>query len=117
MSQHLSTELAAFILTGLVWGATNPFIQRGATYAHRNGRSLLSTKSYLVPQGINLCASLAFTLLSAGSRISRAAPITNAVTLAATTIVGVLLGDPIRSKFLATLGLLCVIAGTYLCTN
>ena len=117
-SYHSSlSSLIPFGLTGIIWGATNPFIQRGAERAHRVNRgSLLRTPEYLIPQVLNLAASAAFTILSSreSTNISRAGPITNAITLATTALTGIILGD--RIKIIpATIGILGVILGTYLC--
>ncbi|CAG9461989.1 unnamed protein product [Pedinophyceae sp. YPF-701] len=129
--------LLPFVLIGVVWGSTNPFIKRGSEaaarraaqrHAKRHGPAkasaatqpgaldLLLTPSYVVPQAINLLGSAAFTALLGYTRVTRAGPVTNAVALSSTALCGWCLGDQLNLK-LAIFGVALVALGTWLCAN
>ncbi|CAE6110628.1 unnamed protein product [Arabidopsis arenosa] len=126
------------VAVGLVWGATNALIRRGAL-AWDNRKSSLTTESppplqirrkimialrdwinlllfwqYSIPFLINLSASATFFALLSHAPISLAVPVTNATTFAATAAFGILLGEETQIG-LALLGTSFIVFGIWLC--
>lgn len=124
---------------GLVWGATNALIRRGALawdnrkssttesppppplqirrkimIALRDWINLLLFWQYSVPFLINLSASATFFSLLSNAPISLAVPVTNATTFAATAAFGILLGEDTQIG-LALLGTSFIVFGIWLC--
>ncbi|XP_034918230.1 uncharacterized protein [Populus alba] len=128
------------ITIGLVWGATNALIRRGALlWDHQSLKSssssslssppkfhqklLSSLKSWLslllfwqysLPFLLNLSASAIFFAILSDTPISLAVPVTNATTFAATAVFGMLLGEDTRVDF-ALLGTGSIVIGVWLC--
>ncbi|URD89107.1 Uncharacterized protein family UPF0546 [Musa troglodytarum] len=114
----MAGDVEKMIAVGIVWGATNAVMRRGAlvwdrklqlrsrTPGHRpRGRllghvlrwiDLLLTWQYSVPFLINLSASAAFFHMLGGAPISVAVPVTNATTFAATAVAAMILGEEMR---------------------
>lgn len=127
------------VAVGLVWGATNALIRRGALawdnrkssttesppppplqirrkimIALRDWINLLLFWQYSVPFLINLSASATFFSLLSNAPISLAVPVTNATTFAATAAFGILLGEDTQIG-LALLGTSFIVFGIWLC--
>jgi len=127
------------VAVGLVWGATNALIRRGAlawdktkssstTESHspplqirrkimialRDWINLLLFWQYSIPFLINLSASATFFALLSHAPISLAVPVTNATTFAATAAFGILLGEETQIG-LALLGTSFIVFGIWLC--
>ncbi|KAH1251715.1 Transmembrane protein 234 [Glycine max] len=104
------------IAVGIVWGATNAIMRRGALlwdealkssakpHPHStlcqkmrisvgNWVKLLSIWQYSIPFLINLSASATFFAILSDAPLSLAVPVTNATTFAATAVFGILLGE------------------------
>ncbi|XP_040871642.1 transmembrane protein 234 homolog isoform X2 [Glycine max] len=104
------------IAVGIVWGATNAIMRRGALlwdealkssakpHPHStlcqkmrisvgNWAKLLSIWQYSIPFLINLSASATFFAILSDAPLSLAVPVTNATTFAATAVFGILLGE------------------------
>lgn len=127
-------EVEKMVAVGLVWGATNALMRRGAiiwdqklkstpqpnTLRHplisaiKNWLNLLLTWQYSLPFVVNLSASATFFAILSETPISLAVPVTNATTFAATAIFGMLLGEEIHVG-LALFGTFLIILGVYLC--
>ncbi|XP_030529964.2 transmembrane protein 234 homolog [Rhodamnia argentea] len=134
-------DVEKMVAVGLVWGATNALMRRGAILwdqslkssapppaggqQHRklHGRVLASLKSWLgliliwqysVPFLINLSASATFFAILSHAPISLAVPVTNATTFAATAVVGAALGEETRLGH-AVLGTGVIVLGVWLC--
>ena len=123
------------ITVGLVWGATNALMRRGALIwdqalksshpppntTHRflsslqKWLNLLLIWQYSVPFLINLSASATFFAILSDTPISIAVPVTNATTFAATAVFGMLLGEETRIG-LALFGTFLIVLGVYICT-
>lgn len=111
---------------GCIWGVTNPFIKSGsATVSAKRGQSppnshglvlYLKTPSFLIPQVLNLCGSLAFAALLSVGELSVVAPIANATALAANTVTDLILGERYNVGYLSS-GLGFVAVGIWLCTG
>ncbi|XP_022145026.1 transmembrane protein 234 homolog isoform X3 [Momordica charantia] len=103
-------DVEKMVAVGLVWGATNALMRRGALLwdqalnSSSNGSSssllrwlkLLSIWQYTIPFLLNLSASATFFAILSDAPISLAVPVTNATTFAATAVFGMLLGEQTR---------------------
>ncbi|KAG7551257.1 putative transmembrane family 234 [Arabidopsis thaliana x Arabidopsis arenosa] len=135
----MKEDMEKMVAVGLVWGATNALIRRGAL-AWDNRKSSLTTESpppplqirrkimialrdwinlllfwqYSIPFLINLSASATFFALLSHAPISLAVPVTNATTFSATAAFGILLGEETQIG-LALLGTSFIVFGIWLC--
>ncbi|KAI9378381.1 hypothetical protein POPTR_018G084400v4 [Populus trichocarpa] len=136
-------DIEKMITIGLVWGATNALIRRGALlWDHQSLKSSSSSSSsslssppkfhqkllsslkswlsllifwqYSLPFLLNLSASAIFFAILSDTPISLAVPVTNATTFAATAVFGMLLGEDTRVDF-ALLGTGSIVIGVWLC--
>ncbi|KAG6589933.1 Transmembrane protein 234-like protein, partial [Cucurbita argyrosperma subsp. sororia] len=109
-------DVEKMVAIGIVWGATNALMRRGAllwdqalkssSNATRSSNKLLSSLrrwlkvlsiwQYTVPFLVNLTASATFFAILSDAPISLAVPVTNATTFAATAVFGMLLGEETR---------------------
>ncbi|XP_062090848.1 uncharacterized protein LOC133797076 [Humulus lupulus] len=127
------------IAVGLVWGATNALMRRGAViWDHAlksshppdptrkpfdrvrtsigNWVKLLAIWQYIIPFLINLSASATFFVILSHTPISLAVPVTNATTFAATAVFGVILGEHTHLGF-AFFGTILIVLGVWLCIS
>ncbi|PVH34733.1 hypothetical protein PAHAL_7G019100 [Panicum hallii] len=121
-------DAASMVAVGLVWGATNALMRRGALVWDRRARAspsssvlrrwaaLLVTWQYSAPFAANLCASAAFFALLGAAPISVAVPVTNAVTFAATAVAAAILGERVRPAP-AALGTALIVLGVWICIS
>ncbi|XP_052734583.1 uncharacterized protein LOC108347553 isoform X2 [Vigna angularis] len=109
-------KMEKMIAVGMVWGATNAIMRRGALLWDEalkssakphpqssmgqkmrislgNWFKLLSIWQYSIPFLINLSASATFFAILSDAPLSLAVPVTNATTFAATAIFGIFLGE------------------------
>ncbi|KAB1208992.1 hypothetical protein CJ030_MR6G022960 [Morella rubra] len=133
-------EVEKMIAVGLVWGATNAIMRRGALLwdqaLESTSRSpqqanpskpldkvlasvnswltLLSIWQYSVPFLINLSASATFFAILSQTPISLTVPVTNATTFASTAVFGMLLGEKTLAGH-ALLGTGLIVVGVWLC--
>ncbi|XP_047324277.1 transmembrane protein 234 homolog [Impatiens glandulifera] len=130
----MGREIEKMIAVGLVWGATNALMRRGALiwdkalksspppnasihplFSHlQKWLKLLLVWQYTVPFLLNLTASATFFAILGAAPISLAVPVTNATTFAATAVFGILLGEETR-VLSALFGTLLIILGVYIC--
>ncbi|EES11767.1 hypothetical protein BDA96_06G011500 [Sorghum bicolor] len=124
------SDAASMVAVGLVWGATNALMRRGALVWDRRARAsypsggnvfrrwaaLLLTWQYSAPFAANLCASAAFFALLGAAPISVAVPVTNAVTFAATAAAAAALGERVRPAP-AVLGTALIVLGVWVCIS
>ncbi|AET05227.1 putative transmembrane family 234 protein [Medicago truncatula] len=128
------------IAVGIVWGATNAVMRRGAllwdealksskqphppstnlsqkiSISLRNWLKLLSIWQYSIPFLINLSASATFFSILSDAPLSLAVPVTNATTFASTALFATLLGE--QSNLPRTFfGTALIIIGICLCIN
>ncbi|KAK3210664.1 hypothetical protein Dsin_015370 [Dipteronia sinensis] len=116
-------DVEKMVAVGLVWGATNALMRRGALIWDQSVKSsssssppnppevllhhkiitclkswlcLLLIWQYSVPFLLNLSASATFFAILSHTPISLAVPVTNATTFAATALFGILLGEKTR---------------------
>jgi drug/metabolite transporter (DMT)-like permease len=131
-------DVEKMVAVGLVWGATNAIMRRGALLwdealkstsrppqapphnkliaSLKNWLTLLSIWQYSVPFLINLSASATFFAILSHTPISLAVPVTNATTFAATAVFGLLLGEKTRVGH-ALLGTGLIVLGVWLCIS
>ncbi|MED6137919.1 hypothetical protein PIB30_069524 [Stylosanthes scabra] len=132
-------DVEKMIAVGLVWGATNAIMRRGALiwdqalkstpkpdpnsklyqralFSLRNWLKLLSIWQYSIPFLVNLSASVTFFVILSHAPLSLAVPVTNATTFAATAIFGILLGERTHLPR-AFLGTAFIVSGLFLCIN
>lgn len=122
------------ITVGLVWGATNALMRKGAikwdetikslpqpnTPQHpvlttiQNWLKLLLIWQYSLPFLLNLTASATFFAILSDTPISLAVPVTNATTFAATAVFGLILGEETHVA-LALFGTSLIVLGVYIC--
>ncbi|KAL2342545.1 hypothetical protein Fmac_003830 [Flemingia macrophylla] len=127
------------IAVGLVWGATNAIMRRGALLWDEalkssskpcphlslgqklrislgNWLKLLSIWQYSVPFLVNLSASATFFAILSDAPLSLAVPVTNATTFAATAVFGIFLGERTHLPR-ALFGTALIVLGLCLCIN
>ncbi|KAI3775534.1 hypothetical protein L1987_50113 [Smallanthus sonchifolius] len=128
-------DVEKMVAVGLIWGATNALMRRGAlisdqqilkkqssTKTHKNPIlktltdwfNLLLVWQYSVPFIVNLSASATFFAILSDTPISLAVPVTNATTFAATAVFGMLFGEETR-VVLTLFGTFLIILGVYVC--
>ncbi|OMO58216.1 hypothetical protein COLO4_34802 [Corchorus olitorius] len=131
-------DVEKMLAVGLIWGATNAAMRRGAILwdqslkstpptrnpPHKLNQKLLNSISnwltlllfwqYSLPFFINLSASATFFAILSQAPISLAVPVTNATTFAATAVFGILLGEETRVGH-ALLGTGFIVLGVWLC--
>ncbi|CAA7410099.1 unnamed protein product [Spirodela intermedia] len=138
----MGTDVEKMIAVGIIWGATNAVMRRGAMIWDRKLQSagrreadrsdhrlhqrilgharkwldLLLVWQYSVPFLVNLSASAAFFYVLSSSPISVAVPVTNAVTFAATAVSAMILGEEMRIRH-ALLGTSLIVLGICLCIS
>ncbi|CAH8313588.1 unnamed protein product [Eruca vesicaria subsp. sativa] len=139
----MKEDIQKMVAVGLVWGATNALIRRGALAWDKKSSSSSSTTQspppplqirrkiltalrdwinlllfwqYSLPFLVNLSASATFFALLGDSPISIAVPVTNATTFAATAAFGVLLGEETQIG-LALVGTSFIVFGIWLCVG
>ncbi|KAL8489805.1 hypothetical protein ACS0TY_025621 [Phlomoides rotata] len=100
-------DVEKMVAVGIVWGATNALMRRGAIIWDEALKStpqpnmphlkkwlkLLLIWQYTLPFLINLSASATFFAILSDAPISLAVPVTNATTFAATALFGMILGE------------------------
>mmetsp|Transcript_174 Transcript_174/g.216 ORF Transcript_174/g.216 Transcript_174/m.216 type:complete len:129 (+) Transcript_174:245-631(+) len=121
-----------YIMVGLCWGVTNPFIKRATMRAAEEKTNdsnlrkshfatlhqLFVNPMIFLPFLINQSGSLVYYLLLSLEPISKAAPICNGLTFISTAITGyVFLKEEIKSPLLLIIGSILVLCGIYLCCN
>ncbi|XP_022893384.1 transmembrane protein 234 homolog isoform X1 [Olea europaea var. sylvestris] len=108
-------DVGKMVAVGLVWGATNALMRKGAIMwdqaqkstlqpnrsqgqhpilsTLKNWLKLLLIWQYTLPFLINLSASATFFAILSDTPISLAVPVTNATTFASTAVFGIILGE------------------------
>ncbi|GKV11710.1 hypothetical protein SLEP1_g22938 [Rubroshorea leprosula] len=133
-------DVEKMVAVGLIWGATNAAMRRGALLWDKSLKSappppspplklqqkilnslsnwltLLFFWQYSIPFIINLSASATFFALLSEAPISLAVPVTNATTFAATAVFGMLLGEKTQVGR-ALLGTAFIVLGVWLCIS
>ncbi|KAG8376047.1 hypothetical protein BUALT_Bualt09G0023000 [Buddleja alternifolia] len=124
----IGRDAEKMVAVGLVWGATNALMRKGAliwdqalkstpqtnTSQLKKWLKLLLIWQYTLPFLINLSASATFFSILSNTPISLAVPVTNATTFAATAVFGMILGEETRVG-LALFGTSLIVFGVYIC--
>ncbi|XP_042054131.1 transmembrane protein 234 homolog [Salvia splendens] len=117
-------DVEKMVAVGLVWGATNALMRKGAILWDQALKSAPQTNTpllhkwlkllliwqYTLPFVVNLSASATFFAILSDSPISVAVPVTNATTFAATAVFGIILGEETRVG-LALFGTCLIVLG------
>ncbi|XP_075460798.1 transmembrane protein 234 isoform X1 [Ascaphus truei] len=120
-------DLCSLLLVSVLWGATNPFLRRGAEGLEgvkeerrlqqllSEARFLISNYRYVIPFLLNQSGSVVFYMTLASAELSLAVPLCNSLALVFTLVTGRILGEDIGGReavfglFLTSLGItLCV---------
>ncbi|KAL6511348.1 hypothetical protein OROHE_020430 [Orobanche hederae] len=121
-------DVEKMMVLGLVWGATNALMRRGADIWDRALKSTPQTNTrqlkkwlkllliwqYTLPFLINLSASATFFAILSDTPISLAVPVTNATSFAATAVFGFILGEQTRLG-MSLFGTFLVVYGVCIC--
>ncbi|OIT22054.1 PREDICTED: transmembrane protein 234 homolog [Nicotiana attenuata] len=127
-------EVEKMVAVGLVWGATNALMRKGAIKwdetikslpqpntpqnpvmaSLKNWVKLVLIWQYSLPFLLNLSASATFFAILSDTPISLAVPVTNATTFAATAVFGLILGEETHVG-LALFGTSLIVLGVYIC--
>ncbi|CAG4939794.1 unnamed protein product [Colias eurytheme] len=119
--------LGLLFLTGVLWGCTNPFIRQGTKglrSVHANSKIgqayaevvfLLSNWRYVVPWLVNQTGSLAYLAAVQRMPLSIAVPAANSLAFAFTALTGAAIGSEEPLDWVAILGVVLIVAGTFLC--
>lgn len=119
-------EAGWFVLVGLLWGVTNPFLKRESagiekvTHSNKLLQFLMELKflalnwRYMVPFTVNQLGAVLYYLTIGRADITLAVPITNSLTFLFTTLFGLFLGEP-SASFWTYIGGLLVTCGVALC--
>jgi multidrug transporter EmrE-like cation transporter len=119
-------EICGYLVVGLLWGCTNPFIKHGqstvvktkdaSTSSMGNLLQMMAEPKVLVPFLVNQLGSIAFFSLLLYQPISIASPVCNSLTFIITAITGYFVfGEEIQSPLLLLGGISLVLAGIYVC--
>ncbi|KAK0422226.1 hypothetical protein QR680_007444 [Steinernema hermaphroditum] len=101
-------DFCAITVVSAMWGATNPFLRKGAQHTSANSRNeckckivkpLIDLKNlvmnwrFFIPFALNQSASVLFVVLLAHMPLTVVVPCVNALTFVFTAIVGQLVGE------------------------
>ena len=123
----ISSDFISFIVVGLLWGVTNPFLRRGMIVNAKNEEDpqepsswFKSLSSYLnfsvwFPYIVNQSGSLVYYRLLGKTDLSLAVPVCNALALAFGSITAWFLGEKVNKPYHALLGGVLVSFGVILC--
>eukprot|EP00474_Spongospora_subterranea_P010011 CRZ10469.1 hypothetical protein [Spongospora subterranea] len=117
-------DLMAMIMTGILWGCTNPFLnQKGTSPAKTqtgvNNRlwdlfGIFLNWKFILPYGINQLGSVLYVYTLKNSDISMALPVCNALALSFTALTGRIIGErPLSPE--GILGVITTMIGVSIC--
>lgn len=129
MVAELMSAIVGYLLVGVLWGCSNPFIKHAqADTLEREKQDsskatmtatlyrLMTKPRLLLPFLVNQSGSFVFYYLLSSEPVSRASPICNALTFMFTAITGyTLFGEEVRYPSLLCLGIALVLVGVYIC--
>ena len=130
MTTSTAISVIGYLLVGLLWGCTNPFIKHAQQRAIESEKELSSKKKGVLsslfrllkqPQlfmayAINQSGSFMYYLILSEEPISRANPICNSLTFVITAVVGCLFfNETCQSPLLLLIGIALVVLGVYVC--
>lgn len=115
------------ILTGMLWGCTNPFIRQGTkglrdvTATTLLGQAwaeisfLLGNWKYVLPWLVNQAGSLVYLAAVRRAPLSVAVPTANSLAFVFTAITGAAIGAEERLDKWSIMGIMLIMSGTALC--
>ncbi|XP_011873864.1 PREDICTED: transmembrane protein 234 homolog [Vollenhovia emeryi] len=113
-------------LVALLWGATNPFLKKGAQgledvkaasfYGQfvKELAFLVTNLKYMLPFLLNQCGSVLYFLTLPSIDLSLAIPVSNSLTFVFTAVTGWFLGEE-KAHRNTYLGMMFILCGTTLC--
>ena len=132
--QNILYKSFSYILVGMMWGCTNPFLKKGSEKTtatvrndtnNENKNDMINilkknlkkfyNPSVLIPFVLNQSGSLLFYFLLATENISITVPVCNSLTFLFTGLTGWFLGEKFTHPFLFVLGLILIICGLSMC--
>ncbi|CAK9832711.1 Transmembrane protein 234 homolog [Anthophora retusa] len=126
VEMYLNDPIIYLTIVALLWGATNPFIKKGAVglenvkSSSRFGQFfkelafLLTNLQYVIPFVINQCGSVLYFVTLSNADLSLAVPVTNSLTFVVTALTGLSLGEE-KAHRNTYIGMILIIIGTVLC--
>ncbi|XP_072945828.1 transmembrane protein 234 homolog [Epargyreus clarus] len=120
-------SLGLLVLTGILWGCTNPFIRQGTKglrQVHANSKIgqayaeivfLLGNWRYVVPWLLNQAGSLVYLAAIQQAPLSLAVPTANSLAFVFTAVTGAAVGAEEPLDLWSYLGIMLIGAGTALC--
>ncbi|CAH2057463.1 unnamed protein product, partial [Iphiclides podalirius] len=120
-------SLGLLVLTGMLWGCSNPFIRRGTkglravkangilAQAYAEIIFLLGNWRYVVPFVVNQCGSLAYLAAVQRAPLSVAVPTSNGLAFAFTAVTGATVGAEEPLDRASILGIALIVVGTAFC--
>lgn len=141
MTKDLWMTICGYLLVGVLWGCTNPFIKHAQQKILDNGKfdktapdsksdgssnnntslfenliRLLTNFKLFVPYAINQSGSLAYYYMLSSQPVNQANPICNSLTFVFTAITGYFIfNESFRHPILLLVGVLLVVCGIYIC--
>uniref|UniRef100_A0A1E1W7T6 EamA domain-containing protein n=1 Tax=Pectinophora gossypiella TaxID=13191 RepID=A0A1E1W7T6_PECGO len=119
--------LGLIVLTGALWGCTNPFIRQGTRglrdvraktrlgQAYAEVAFLLGNWRYVIPWCVNQAGSIAYLFAVRCAPLSLCVPAANALAFAFTALTGAAFGKEEPLDRGSMLGIALIVAGTALC--
>ena len=114
----------SYLLVGMLWGCTNPFIKRGQASLEKS-EDVKSWRIFrffelavFVPFAINQCGSLMFYYLLSTEPLGITTPIVNCLTFVFTALTAILIKEEsMESLWSMVIGVGLVILGLCICLN
>lgn len=126
------TPIAGYLIVGILWGCSNPFIKHAQAENTEHGRSdsnkekstsfdslyrMFTKPRVLLPFLVNQSGSFVYYYLLSSEPVSRASPICNSLTFLFTATTGyVCFGEEVRYPFLLVIGIIAVLTGVLICS-
>ncbi len=132
MTKDLWVTICGYLLVGMLWGCTNPFIKHAqqkilesTSKEVSHGKSISTFESLIrlvtnlklfIPYAINQTGSLAYYYMLSSQPVNQANPICNSLTFVFTAITGYFVfNETFQHPLLLLLGITLVVSGIYVC--
>jgi hypothetical protein len=135
MTKDLWVTSCGYLLVGILWGCTNPFIKHAqqkileSTLKSDNLKKeesnittlenlirLVTNYKLFIPYAINQSGSLAYYYMLSNQPVNQANPICNSLTFVFTAITGYFVfNETFQYPILLLLGIVLVVSGIYVC--
>ena len=129
MWNSLAISVIGYILVGILWGCSNPFIKHAQVSIAENEKSeqkstsvlssllrLATRPKMLLPFLVNQSGSFVYYYLLSSEPVSRASPICNSLTFLFTAATGyAFFGEEVKHPVLLCIGIIFVLVGVGIC--